>query len=246
LSKYLFLLLSCLYAHTGFGQLLNEFNGKWLFTGLRTTVFEVRENRLYLGMIEYGDTANFNRFVQGSAIDTAAFSEATVSQVSDTIVINAKFPAIVHELNLLFSPKDSNYILLTGDVYFDSTRVINTNANCNLKRPACINRLYNRNDLRSITDLKTKENFTRDDAFEFLLRINEKLKTKCNRCYPGFTDAYMNEVLIDMGFNPITKRTANKSVWYNTSGFTMFLKEKYSDDQRVVKLIDQIFDWYLK
>jgi recombinational DNA repair protein (RecF pathway) len=101
-------------------------------------------------------------------------------------------------------------------------------------------------DLNAILRLKNSEAFTRDDAFEFLLRFNEKLKSRCNRCFAGFTDAYMNEVLIEMGFNPIVKRTANKSVWYNTSGFTFYLKAKFSDDQRLVKLIDYIFDWYLK
>jgi len=94
--------------------------------------------------------------------------------------------------------------------------------------------------------LKNYEAFTRDDAFEFLLRLNEKLKSRCNRCYAGFTDAYMNEVFIEMGYNPIVKRAAVNSVWYNTSGFTFYLKMKFSDDQRLVKMIDYIFDWYLK
>ena len=240
------LLLSILYTQIIFGQSIDQFTGKWIFTGLRTTVFKVENSKLYVGMIEYADTANFNRFVQGLPIDSAPFSEATVSRRNDTIVINAEFPAIAHTLNLLYSPKDSSYILFTGDVYFDSTRVINTNSICNLKSPFCINRLYNKDDLRKITGLKSKDVFTRDDAFEFLLRLNEKLKSKCNRCYAGFTDAYMNEVLLEMGFNPISKRIANKSIWYNTSGFTMFLKEKYYGDQRIVKLIDQVFDWYLK
>jgi hypothetical protein len=245
LSKYL-LLLSCLYAQTGFGQLSDQFNGKWLFTGLRTTVFKVHDSRLYVGMIEYADTANFNRFVQGLPVDTAAFVEASVSTTNDTIVVNATFPTIAHELRLLFSSHDPNHVLFTGDVYFDSTRIINTNSNCNLRSPWCINRLYSQDELCRITTLKTRESFTRDDAFEFLVRMNQKLKTTCNRCYAGFTDAYMNEVLIEMGFNPISKRSANKSVWYNTSGFTMFVKEKFSDDQRIVKLTDDIFDWYLK
>lgn len=234
-----------LYAQSGYSQSIHQFDGKWSFTGLRTTVFKVQNSKLYLGMIEYADTANFNLFVQGLSIDTAVFVEASVSQTNDTIVINAKFPAIAHELNLLYSPKDPNNIWFTGDVYFDSSRVIVTSANCNVKSPACINRLYDRADLARLTGLKTSESFTRDDAFEFLVRLNHTLKTKCNRCYAGFTDAYMNEVLIEMGYNPISKRTANKSVWYNTSGFTVFVKEKYSGDQRIVKLIDSIFDWYL-
>jgi hypothetical protein len=229
-----------------FAQTLNIFDGKWCFTGLRTTIFKAEGDKLYLAMIEYADTANFNRFVQTLPVDSSLFTEASVSAAKDTIIINASFPAIAHQLRLLYSVKDSTHIWFTGDVYFDSTRVIATNNNCNLNGPACINRLYSRNDLKTISALKTNESFTRDDAFEFLLRLNEELKSKCNRCYAGFTDAYMNGILVDMGFNPIVKRTANKSVWYNTSGFTMFLKEKFSGDQRILNMIDKIFDWYLK
>lgn len=237
--------LFCLYAQSTFAQVA-QLDGKWSFAGLRTTVFKVQDQKLFLGMIDYSDTANFNRFVQGMPIDTAVFIEATISQRNDSILINANFSAISHELKLVYTFLDPGNIWYTGDVYFDSTRVIATNANCNLNNRGCVNKLYSKNDLVSINSLKTSQSFTRDDAFEFLLRLNERLKTKCNRCYAGFTDSYMNEVLIEMGFNPIHKRTANKSVWYNTSGFTIFLKEKFSTDQRIVKLMDYVFDWYLK
>jgi|SRR5687768_4523338 len=227
-------------------QTIMQLNGKWAFTGLRTTVFKVANEKLYVGMLEYADTTNFNRFIQHLPLDSTVFTEATVSAENDTITINAQFPSIDHKLRLLFVRNDSNSIWYTGDVFFDSARVITTNKNCSLNNPACINRLYDENDLNAIMHLKTREKFERDDAFEFLLRLNEKLKSRCNRCYAGFTDAYMNEVLIEMGFNPIFRHSANKSVWYNTSGFTVFLKERYSNDQRIVRMIDYIFDWYLK
>jgi len=235
-----------LLARISFAQTLRQLDGKWCFTGLRTTVFKVQGEKLHVAMIEYPDTANFNSFVQDLPIDSSIFTEANVTQANDSVIIHAIFPAIAHELRLVYSLKDPTNIWFTGDVFFDSTRVIATNKNCNIKTPGCINRLYSRDDLKSFTSLKTNENFTRDDAFEFLLLLNNKLKSKCNRCYAGFTDAYMNEVLIEMGFNPIVKHTANKSVWYNTSGFTMYLKEKYLGDQKISKLIDQVFDWYLK
>ena len=242
----LILILSLLFVQTGAAQTVQHFNGKWAFTGLRTTVFRVANEKLYVGMLEYADTFHFNRFVQQQPLDAAVFSEAMVTQKSDTIVIRVIFPSIDHDLQLLYTPNDPNNIWYTGDVFFDSTKVIVTNKNCSLGNPGCINRLYNEADLRSMMGLKTSDAFTRDDAFEFLLRLNEKLKFRCNRCYAGFTDAYMNEVLFEMGFNPIVKRTAVKSVWYNTSGFTYYLKSKFSGDQRIIKLIDYIFEWYLK
>ena len=241
-----FLLICLLYVNVGTAQDIQHLDGKWAFTGLRTTVFKVLNGKLYMGMLEYADTANFNRFMQRQPLDTSVYIPATVSQSSDTIRINAKFPLIDHELKLHYLPKDSTHIWFTGDVYIDSTRVIVPNNNCNLQNPACINRLYNQTDLGAIISLKTSEQFSRDDAFEFLLRLNEKLKSRCNKCFAGFTDAYMNEVLIEMGYNPIVKRTAVRSVWYNTSGFTFYLKMKFADDERIVKLIDYIFEWYLK
>jgi len=245
MEKY-FLILSFLYVQIGVAQTIKQLDGKWAFTGLRTTVFKVANEKLYVGMLEYADTSNFNRFIQRAPLDSTVFSEATVIQNADTISIHAKFPSIDHELNLVYAINDSTNIWYTGDVFFDSTKVIVTNKNCNLNNPRCINHLYNESDLKTMMKLKNYEAFTRDDAFEFLLRLNEKLKSRCNRCYAGFTDAYMNEVLIEMGYNPIVKRAAVNSVWYNTSGFTFYLKMKFSDDQRLVKMIDYIFDWYLK
>ncbi|HTF28551.1 MAG TPA: hypothetical protein VK625_06885 [Flavitalea sp.] len=241
-----FLILSFLYIQAGVAQTINQFDGKWAFSGLRTTVFKVANEKLYVGMLEYTDTANFSRFIQGMPLDSMIFREATVSQKTDTIVISVKFPSIDHDLKLHFVPNDSNNIWYRGDVFFDSAKVIVTNTNCSLNGPGCINRLYDEGDLTAVMRLKTSEAFTRDDAFEFLLRLNQKLKSRCNRCYAGFTDAYMNEVLIEMGFNPIVKRTATNSLWYNTSGFTFYLKTKFSNDPRLVKLIDYVFDWYLK
>ena len=232
--------------HIGAAQTIKQLDGKWAFTGLRTTIFKVVNDKLYVGMLEYADTSNFNRFVQLLSIDSSGFNEADLNRVGDTIIIHATFPNIDHELKLFYLSNDSNVIRFAGDVFFDSTRVIVTNSNCNIIIPVCINRLYDQIDLKRIMALKSNDKFTRDDAFEFLLRLNEKLKSRCNRCYAGFTDAYMNEVLIEMGFNPIVKRTAANAVWYNTSGFTFYLKTKFSDDQTLIKLSDYIFNWYLK
>jgi hypothetical protein len=245
LAKWL-LLSVLLYVQSSIGQSIVQFDGKWCFTGFRTTIFKAQQGTLYVGMIEHVDTANFNQFVQSLPVDSGVFREATVTQHNDTILIEASFPATQHNLSLVYLPTDPNNILFAGDVYFDSTHVIVTNANCTIAKPVCVNKLYSQNELRGLSRLKSTESFTRDDAFEFLLRMNQKLKTKCNRCYAGFTDAWMNELLIEMGFNPIVKKQANKSVWYTTSGFTSFVKEKFSADERMVRLMDQMFDWYLQ
>jgi hypothetical protein len=245
MAKYA-LLISLLYVQTIDAQTIQQLDGKWSFTGLRTTVFKIVNEKLYVGMLEYTDTSNFNRFVNALPIDLTVFNEASVIQKNDTITVHVGFPSIDHDLQLVYVTKDSTNILFTGDVFFDSTKVVVANKNCNLSNPGCINRLYDQGDLKAIMRLKSYDVFTRDDAFEFLLRLNEKLKSRCNKCYAGFTDAYMNEILIDMGFNPIVKRAAINSVWYNTSGFTFYIKTKFSNDQRLVKLTDYIFDWYLK
>lgn len=245
MPKYIlvFSLLSIQFTHA---QTIKLFDGRWSFTGLRTTVFKVENEKLLVGMLEYADTANFNRFMKGLPMDSTVFNEAMVSEMGDTMSIHVRFPAIDHDLQLVYSTHDPNNILFTGDVFFDSTKVIVANNNCSLDHPACVNRLYRADDLKKISQLKTYEVFSRDDAFEFLLRLSEYLKFRCNKCYAGFTDAYMNEVLIEMGFNPIVKRIAAHSEWYNTSGFTAYIKTKFSTDQRLVKLTDYVFDSYLK
>jgi hypothetical protein len=245
MAKYV-LLISLLYVQIINAQTIEQLDGKWSFTGLRTTVFKVSNEKLYVAMLEYADTSNFNRFVKGLPIDSSLFNESSIIKKNDSIFIHVGFPSIDHDLRLVYTTKDSTNILFTGDVFFDSTKVIVANKNCNLNNPGCTNRLYDQADLKAIMQLKTYESFSRDDAFEFLLRLNENLNSRCNKCYAGFTDAYMNGILIEMGFNPFVKRTAVHSVWYNTSGFTFYIKTKFSSDQRLVKLTDYIFDWYLK
>lgn len=242
----LLLLFALLYVHCADAQILKQLDGKWAFTGLRTTIFKVQNNELYVGMLEYTDTSNFNRFLEALPPDSTVFTKASTLQENDTIAIQVQFPAIDHSLQLIYATKNPMNILFTGDVFFDSTKAITANNNCNLNNPGCINRLYNASDLKAMLHLNNYTNFTRDDAFEFLLRLNETLKTRCNKCYAGFTDSYMNEVLINMGFNPIIKRSAVGSTWYNTSGFNSYIKAKFASDQRIVKLTDYIFDWYLK
>ena len=240
------LLLSFLYMQSITAQNVQQFDGRWSFTGLRTTVFKVANEKLYIGMIEYTDTTSFNRFVKGLPLDSSVFNAASVVQRGDTLAIHVTFPSIDHDLQLLYTATDPDNILFTGDVFFDSTKIIATNKNCDLKNPGCTNRLYNKSDLKTMMQLKNYDQFSRDDAFEFLLRLNENLKSRCNKCYAGFTDAYMNAILFEMGFNPIVKRGAANAIWYNTSGFSFYIKTKFSDDQRIVKMTDNIFDWYLK
>ena len=97
-----FFLICLLYVNVGIAQDIQHFDGKWAFTGLRTTVFKILNGNLHVGMLEYADTSNFNRFMQRLPLDTSVYIPATVSQRSDTTIIHVKFPAIDHELKLLF------------------------------------------------------------------------------------------------------------------------------------------------
>src|SRR5678816_3098066 len=115
MEKY-FLILSFLYVQIGVAQTIKQLDGKWAFTGLRTTVFKVANEKLYVGMLEYADTSNFNRFIRRVPLDSTVFSESTVIQNDDTITIHAKFTSIDHELKLVYAINDSTNIWYTGDV----------------------------------------------------------------------------------------------------------------------------------
>lgn len=233
----------CMYL-AGSAQSIGQLNGKWCFTGFRTTVFSVRNEKLYVGLLESRDSLNFKAFLENSILDTAIFVEATTQSFKDTLKIEADFPNIKHKLNLAYNSGSDDVIMYMGDVYFDSASLIETNRNCQLQQPVCVNKLYSADDIRRILKLKPVQEFTRDDAFEFLLRLSLHLRDKCNRCYSGFTDAYMNEVFIDMGFNPITAQKFGKMTVYNTSGFTFFMERKFEKDQTVVKLVRMVLGQY--
>jgi hypothetical protein len=243
--KFFFvIILSCLYLKT-FSQKISDLKGSWCFTGLRTTLFDFRNDKLYVGFLEPRDTLNFKKFLNYLPLDTAIFTEARVTEVNDTFTIEAEFPRISYFLKLSYLTKNPGVIMYTGDVFFDSSTIIATNKNCQLQNPSCINRVYSKDEILTINKMKATDKFSRDDAFEFLLRLSLKLKDKCNRCYAGFTDAYMNEVLIDMGFNPITKHTYSQSTMYNTSGFTFFLKTRFESDKVIKEFTQLLLDHYM-
>ena len=240
------LVLFCIHC-TSCAQFVNELNRKWSFTGFRTTIFSVRNEKLYLALLESRDTLNFKRFLENSILDTAIFVEASVHWLNDSLRIEADFLKIKHKLNLVYHSSKPNVIFYMGDVYFDSASLIMTNRNCELQQPMCINKLYSAEDIPRILKLRYVEEFTRDHAFEFLLRLSLLLRDKCNRCYSGFTDAYMNEVLIDMGFNPITSmKSGNFTIMYSTSGFTSFIKTKFEKDETIGKLSQLVVNQYVR
>ena len=97
--RHLLTLVAVCLSLSGATQSIKSLNGKWCFTGFRTTLFSTRNEKLYVGLLESRDTANFKRFLESSALDTAIFVEATVRSLKDTIVIEADFPGIKHKLN---------------------------------------------------------------------------------------------------------------------------------------------------
>ena len=228
-----------------FSQKISDLRGRWCFTGLRTTLFDYRDNQLYIGFLEPRDTLNFKKFLDHVPLDTTFFTEASVRAINDTFIIEAAFPKIEYFLKLVYMTSTPDVIVYTGNVFFDSSTIIATNKNCQLQKPSCINKLYTKDEILVINKLKTPDKFSRDDAFEFLLRLSIKLKDKCNRCYAGFTDAYMNEVLIDMGYNPITKHTYSQYIMYNTSGFTFYLKTRFESDKVIKELTHLLLDHYV-
>lgn len=226
-------------------QVVNILDGKWCFTGFRTSVFSVRNQKLYVALLEARDTVNFRRFLENSSMDSSIFVEATVRSLNDTLQIAADFPSIRHKLDLRYFQGNPNIIMYTGDVFVDSASLIRTNNNCQIQRRMCINKLYSASDVATISKLKPVLDFTRDHAFEFLLRVSFQLRDKCNRCYAGFTDAYMNEVFIGMGFNPITTQKSAGFTIYNTSGFTYFIKTKFEKDETLGRLSRLLLDQYM-
>jgi hypothetical protein len=226
-------------------QTANELEGKWCFTGLRTTIFDCRNDKLYIALLEGTDTVNFSRFLNNASLDTSIFVETSIKLIGDIAIITADFPNFEHLLVLQYAASNPTMIQYTGDVYHDSTHIITTNKNCDLQRPSCLNRLYTKEDIAVMSKMKSVEEFSRDDAFEFLLRVTMELKNKCNRCYAGFTDAYMNKVLMDMGFNPITKQKLGHSHIYSTSGVTYFIKAKFEKDKTIGKLFRLLVNQYV-
>src|ERR1044071_7483416 len=203
-------------------QDIKTLDGKWAFSGSRSTVFTVRNDTLFVSLVDDGDLPNFEAFYSGKPItDPALLSPATVSKFNGKLQIasQVKRRSNTFLMTFIYDEKDSLHIHYVGDVYYGDKKIPNANAYCDTLVPYCTNRLYSRNDMIRIGKLKPLEGITKKEIFEVFKKHEIMCRTKCNKCYEGFPGADFNGIIIEMGYNPIYKKPWNGSYSYSVSSY---------------------------
>jgi hypothetical protein len=223
-------------------QDIKTLDGKWAFSGSRTTIFTVKNDTLFVSLIDDNDLKNFEAFYSGKSItDTSQLFPATVSQFNGKLMITSQLKRNTKTslMTFIYDEKDSLHIQYVGDVYYNDKRVPYTNEHCDINVPYCTNRLYSKSDIVRISKLKSLETITKPEILELFKKHEAICKTKCNKCYEGFPGADMNGILIEMGYNPINKVPWNAGYKYKVSAFDFIMDKHRSDPE-----IDQAYRKY--
>lgn len=226
-----------------FGQEVASLDGKWAFSGSRTTFFTVKNDSLFLSLINDNTVQEFEQFYSGIPnADSLTLFPCKTTQFDDKLMIVAEITRRnkVSLMSFIYSTKDSSSIIYVGNVFYDDRKVPNANENCNLQVPYCLNRLYSIKELDSIKKLKSVSEISKAEVLLVFKRHSEILKSKCNKCYEGFPGADINGILIDLGYNPIQKVDCNDSYAYEVSGFDNIM-DKFREDEEVVAAYKKYF-----
>ena len=219
--KNVLFILSLIFALTVKAQIPETFDGRWCSLGSSTLVFSAKNNKLYCTLVEEHKTKEFASFYLSQQLsDSAKYFEVNVSTANSKIFLGTTIHTRRDSSTMLFVYDRSvdTTLYFVGDVYYDSTRMAYTNSNCNMDVPACSSYFYKKNDYAYLSKLKSLTTISRKEAFEVLRRFMALSATKCNRCYEGFPGAYMNRIIIGMGYNPVYQQEFDGELCFKTSG----------------------------
>lgn len=228
-------------------QDIKMLDGKWAFSGSRTTVFTVKGDSLFVSLIDDDDLKNFETFYSGKPItDASQMFPAAVLKFNGKLMLTSQIRRNLRtsSVTFIFDQKDSLHIHYVGDVYYDDKKAPYTNEYCDTNVPYCTNRLYSRSDIVRISKLKSLETITKPEILELFKKHEVICKTKCNKCYEGFPGADFNGILIEMGYNPINKKPRDAGYKYSVSAFD-FIMDRYREDPEIKEAANYLKEFFM-
>lgn len=243
MKKSIFI-LSLFFVLHSYGQIPKSFDGRWCFAGSRILQFAEKKGKLYCRFIEEHDTKNFLQFYLGKQVADTIGSIVNIDSSKTKLFLTTILQSGEKSKSFFFVYDKSNdsTLYFVGDVYYDTTRIKYTNHNCNCVVPTCGNYFYTKKTLATISKLKDIGNLTREEAFEVFKRFKAVSATRCNRCYEGFPGADFNNILMNMGFNPISQKKFGNEIVYNTSVFD-YIMDKFVGGESG-KRDKELYDYY--
>jgi hypothetical protein len=243
MKKAIFI-LSLFFGFHSYGQIPKSFDGRWCFTGSRILQFREQKGILYCKFIKEHETKQFLQFYQNKQTSDSMSSIVTIDSSKSKIFLTTTLKSDREFKSFFFVYDKSNdsTLYFVGDVYYDTTRIKYTNLNCNSIVPTCSNYFYTKRTLTTISKLKDISSLTREEAFEVFKRFKAVSTTRCNRCYEGFPGADFNNILINMGFNPISQEKFNNEIVYETSAFDYIMDKFVGRESQ--KKDKELYDYY--
>lgn len=240
MKRIIFVLFLMFIAHILEAQNIGILNGKWAFSGSRLTLFHVKNDSLFFTEINDHIVKDFEPFYSGSPdFSSLTLFPCKVFQFNEQLMITTEVSK-KRLFTFIYSLKDTTIIHFVGDVYYNDKRSPNPNENCDLNVPYCTIKLYSINEIITIRNLKAISEISKKEVMKVFKQHSKLCKTKCNKCYEGFPGAEVNQIIIEMGYNPICKIPRNDSYTYQTSGFDNIM-DIYKSDKEIYSFYKKYF-----
>jgi len=201
-------------------QPASVFNGRWCFSGSRSSLFIVKDSNVYVAMVSEKDSANFNRYLStGTVGDDIQLFPVYIDSSKERYFLTAHIRRNGQQRTayFIYNKGNDSTIYYIGNVYADTAKIKTYNANCRLEVPGCSAYLYKRSEMIQMSRLKNLNYMNRNDMFRVLETLSVLLKNYCNLCAEGLLDAMINRAVVINGFNPFHLEVSDDRRVYRVS-----------------------------
>jgi hypothetical protein len=235
-------------------QLPNSLINKWGFIGNGILFFSETNNQTYVEIMEQGNNSFIDLYTTGKSLnkkyqDKIIVEDSTITYklLSQTRLYDT-FEKAVDTVRFLKEKNNSNILFITGKSRINGKRNgIKTNNNCDTTNLKCPVYLYDLKKLNELKKLKQINTINKTDFVKFLNNLKKALPKNCNICNDNFVVSVVNNIVMQMGYNPISSYTTKYSTIYKTSALYQLNFELLTKYKELKPQYEKIInDFYFK
>jgi hypothetical protein len=206
-------------------QLPSSLVNKWGFIGNGIMFFSENNSQAFVEIMEQGNYSFIDLYTTGKSLNKKYQDKIIVEDSTNGYKLLSQmrlydtFENAVDTVRFLKEKNSSNTLYITGKSRINGKRSgIKSNNNCDTTNLKCPVYLYDLEKLNALKKLKQINTITKTDFVKFLTNLKTTLAKACNTCNDNFLSPLVNDIMIKMGYNPIsTYKTHYNTFVYKTS-----------------------------
>jgi hypothetical protein len=251
--KTILILIHTIITLPSIAQISKKLNNQWAFFGNGLVYFEEQRDSLWVDYMEqdsyrFIDFYNFNlppnekrELKLVGVVDTVK-----AYQLTSIMEFTTRFRSKQDTIKFLMNKNNNHQIWVAGKITYDyRENSIKKNSYCDTPFLFCPLLLYDKSKMETIKKLNPIDKITKPHLIAFLNKLEKKLKERCNICNEAFFISDVNEIIMELGYNPVFTYTKGKMTIHKTSALyqlTYLLATAHKDlNERYKKLFDNFY-----